>query len=79
MIQIFAIISARIIEAKRDAEIFQHPIEPRSLEWHLLKFLQYGLWIIAGYDCTSWNILIGVILAWPVFELSLKLFRKWNE
>jgi len=39
------IIIARIIEAWRDARIFEFPTEPRGRLWHVLKYPQYGLLI----------------------------------
>lgn len=39
---------ARIIEAWRDARIFEFPIEPRGKLWHMLKYPQFGLLIASS-------------------------------
>ena len=43
-------ILARVVEAYRDSEAFQHPLESRSLEWHALKPVQYASIAIYGYS-----------------------------
>ncbi len=68
---------ARIIESYRDAKIFNYPTKDRSLTWHILKFFQYGLWLLAGIYVTTWvNLIIALAIAWVIFEVSLKLFRN---
>jgi len=62
------IIIARIIEAWRDARIFEFPTEPRGRLWHFLKYPQYGL-------------LIGSALAYFLilhFGLQPHLWWDWN-
>ena len=82
MIEITLILLARMIEAYRDAEIFQQPLDPRSFLWHLLKYPQYFAWVAAGtiFGMEPTKIGLawlggGILLAWPVFELALKFFR----
>jgi hypothetical protein len=77
MITILSEIAARLIEAYRNAEQFVFPELPRSVLWHLLKFPQFGLWLLAGYKAKKWHYpVLGIIIAWPVFELSLRYFRS---
>lgn len=76
---ILYIVLARIIEAYRDAEIFTCP-DSASFIWHALKFVQYAFWLLAGMklrkDANSIKkLLIGVLIAWPIFEVSLFIFR----
>ncbi len=61
------IIVARIIEAWRDARIFEFPMESRGKLWHFLKYPQYGL-------------LIGTGLAYfLILNFGLELFSWiWN-
>ena len=80
---IIIIILARIIEAYRDAEIFKNPTANRSWQWHILKFPQYGFWLLAGYFLYKHQIeykilflTISIILAYFAFEFFLKFFRK---
>lgn len=71
------IVLARFIEAYRDAEAFERPVEARSFLWHLLKFPQFSFWVAAGYFLDNfWFIGLGVLVAWPVFEMSLRTFRR---
>jgi len=69
------IIIARIIEAWRDARIFEFPTEPRGRLWHFLKYPQYGLLIgsalayflilnfgLALFDWWVWNLLATIIV-----------------
>ena len=72
---------ARLIEAFRDAEIFEHPLEDRSTVWHLLKFPQYGIWMCFGMKIEFSFEMVGIYalslaIAYGVFELSLMWFRK---
>jgi len=85
------IIIARIIEAWRDARIFEFPTESRGRLWHLLKYPQYGLligssltyYMLLLFVWGIWNILVTVLviavdagLAYFVFEWFLPFFRK---
>jgi len=80
IILIVSIVLARIAEAYKDAEAFEKPTENRSLIWHLLKFIQYPLWSVAGYFLFGvervyiW-IPIAVGFSWIAFEYFLKKFR----
>jgi len=78
---------ARIIEAFRDAQIFENPVEARDWLWHLLKFPQYFSLLLMGYvtrkgwwfaDWTERIVATAGILVsgWVVFETALKLWRK---
>ena len=74
---IYLIVTARIIEAFRDAQDFNRAAQDMTLEWHLLKFTQYGCWLLAGIVFTSHiQLLIALAIAWGAFELSLRGFRK---
>ena len=76
---------ARIINAYRDAQIFDFPLEPRDLLWHLLIFPQYAFAIFAVpvYMLFIDNTLllftaglIDILISWVMFELFLKYFRR---
>jgi len=69
------IIIARIIEAWRDARIFEFPTEPRGVLWHLLKYPQFGLLIGSGltyflilnfglelFIRGDWNLLAAIVV-----------------
>jgi len=80
IILIASVVLARIVEAYKDAEAFERPIENRSLIWHLLKFIQYPLWSVAGYflfDMERVYIWIPVAIGfgWAAFEYFLNKFR----
>lgn len=56
---------ARIIEAWRDARIFEFPVEPRGVLWHFLKYPQFGL-------------LIGSALTYfLILNFGLELLNWW--
>jgi len=82
---------ARIIEAWRDARIFEFPTEPQGNLWHLLKYPQYGLligsslvyflilfivWGIGDVLITIFVIAIDAGLAYWAFEWFLPFFRE---
>lgn len=72
---------SRAIEAYRDAEAFELPIDSRSTTWHILKFPQFGIWAIWGASLVfSTNgfifALVSLIPARFIFEWSLRFFRK---
>ena len=76
---------ARIINAKRDSEQFEKPVEDRSVLWHALIFPQYAFTIFAVpfymlfIDNTVWLFaagLIDILISWAAFEFFLKMFRN---
>ena len=76
---------ARIINAFRDAEQFDFPVDARSLLWHVLIIPQYALAIFSlwTYGVIAKNrfwtfsiLLIDLILAWIAFEWFLGFFRN---
>ena len=76
---------ARIINAFRDAEQFDFPIDPRSFIWHALIIPQYAfaifsLWVyglIAKRNILTFGILaVDILLSWLAFEFFLGYFRK---
>jgi len=70
------IIIARIIEAWRDARIFEFPTEPRGKIWHFLKYPQYGLLI--GSSMAYFLILhFGLDLGFYIMG-DLYLFGTWS-
>ncbi len=78
------IILARIINAFRDAEQFDFPMDARSFIWHALIIPQYvlaifSLWtysIIAKNRLLTFGILaMDAILSWMAFEFFLGYFR----
>ncbi len=77
------ITKARIINAWRDAEQFEKPVESRSFLWHILIIPQYAFAIFAvpAYmlltDSILWLCIIGVdiLINYVAFELFLKYFR----
>ena len=86
---------ARLIEAWRDAQIFENPTAPRGKLWHWLKYSQFFLLIISSltyfliiqeiaffkFIFTVFAILGDAGLAYFVFEFFLNYFRtkKRNE
>jgi len=85
MIIIMWLCLARILEAFRDAEAFERPVQDRSVTWHLLKIVQFLCLFMTGGafvfkqaltgDAYWW--MIGAIgIAYFVFEFSLRLFRN---
>jgi hypothetical protein len=82
--------TARVIEAARDSEAFEHPTNDRSAFWHAAKIPQYGIIAIYGYCAISEFkkepslknavIVIGSLgIAWGVFEASLWTFRELQK
>ena len=76
---------ARIINAARDSEQFEKPVEDRSFMWHALIIPQYAFAIFAVpvymlfLDSTLWLLIVGLIdilISWGAFELFLKWFRN---
>ncbi len=77
---------ARIIEAIRDAEQFERPYESRSILWHFFKLPQFAIWGLYGsilghcyyhgLKIDMFLIVGSLVLAFAVFEISLKMFRK---
>jgi len=59
------IVIARSIEAWRDAQIFKNPKKDRGFLWHILKYPQYGLWVLSGLIP-----FIGFYF-WPGYETTL--------
>ena len=76
---------ARVINAFRDAEQFDFPVDARSLIWHALIIPQYALSIFSFWVYSvvgrkkfwKWAILAGdVLLSWLAFEFFLGYFRR---
>jgi uncharacterized membrane protein len=46
---IVSVVLARYIEGIRDAEDFNRGDLSMTRKWHLLKYPQFGLWVISGF------------------------------
>lgn len=75
---------ARIIEAWRDARIFDFPTAPRGRIWHLLKYPQFTLWMSSLFSYAELTnflialliVLVDTAIAYFAFEFFLKFFRR---
>lgn len=75
---------ARTINAWRDSEQFEKPVESRSFMWHALIFPQYAFAIFAVpvYMILTNNVwyllsigILDIMASWVAFEYFLNKFR----
>lgn len=72
---------ARLFESLRDAIDFGRGAMDMDFWWHALKWPQYFCWMMFGnwfrlqWREKWWKAGLSLLIAWPVFEIGLKLFR----
>ena len=80
---LWLIVFARIGEACMDAIAFNKGNQKLGELWHWLKYPVFGCWFFAGYftrgtEVSAFWVAFWILIAYIVFEVALKQFRKIN-